>query len=772
MPRKLFMLMLILVISLSAQIGAGEISQDITASKSSDVNLSTSTEANSLKMAVPQSSKADFSTSANVNSQDTSILTSSTSTEATASLQSSKLVSSTLTEPVKLSHDTAASTHYDIIIAGGGMGGSAAAIQASRMGARVLIVEPTELLGGQATAAGVSTMDDMSRQDSGLYREFINRVKDYYAKLRKSIATPYWKEHGRAFEPLVGHKILVEMARSADILYHAEIVDVKTLNSRDAKTEISDDNFSHADVIDVKNRTTQDTPASSINTKTFSSQNTAAGSNVKSLSSSKIITVKTSSDVKTFTCKIIIDATEYGDIIPLAGARYRSGNSVSPEIDLDRMIQDITWTAIIRKYPNGVPEHLRPKNPLPDYERAKKNYRAYVTADGFDFRNKYPVKMPVNFISHNAYRAVPDSFMPGSYTGNRKDWRLISKAGVNWGNDYPGQYKWDNRYGMPVLYLESKDFRANANKEALIKTLHFIYYAQNELGENWSVDENDYNFLPEEAKDLPEEWQEIARHMPPIPYVRECRRIIGDYTLNSKAIHDNSMSYREGRKNHEFPDAIAIGGYILDLHGGDDDDDIEASLGENQAAIRRDEPAGAFQVPMRILIPSSVDNFIAAEKNLSMSRLASGALRLQPICMMTGQAAGALAAIAVKGNVQPREVQSVKVQKVLVDSGVNLSLAVYSDVDEKNKHFGSVQIATLHNLIEPKKFPKLPKQRVNSPAKGGITKGSFGVNDIMTKKEIATLIERAEKLSGKKLSLPEKITRGEAVDLVVKAMTE
>ncbi len=614
--------------------------------------------------------------------------------------------------------EQAVAVSYDIIIAGGGMGGSAAAIQASRMGARVLIIEPTELLGGQATAAGVSTMDDMSRQDSGLYREFINKVKDYYAKMRKSIATPYWKEHGRAFEPLVGHKILAEMAQSTDILYHAEVVDVKTLNS------------------------------------------------------SKIITVKTSRDIKTFTCKILIDATEYGDIIPLAGAKYRSGNSVSPEIDLDRMIQDITWTAIIRKYPNGVPVHLKPKNPLPDYERARKNYRAYVTADGFDFRNKYPVKMPVNFISHNAYRAVPDSFTPGSYTGNRKDWRLISKAGVNWGNDYPGQYKWDDRSGMPVLYLESKDFRANANKEALIKTLHFIYYAQNELKENWSVDENEYNFLPDEAKDFPEEWQEIARHMPPIPYVRECRRIIGTYTLNSRAIHENSMSYREGRKNQEFPDAIAIGGYILDLHGGDDDDDIEASLGENQAAIRRDEPAGAFQVPMRILIPSSVDNFIAAEKNLSMSRLASGALRLQPICMMTGQAAGALAAISVRENLQPRDVPSVKVQKVLLDSGVNLSLATYSDVDEKNKHFGSVQLATLHNLIEPKKFPKLPKQRVNSPAKGGITKGRFGVNDIMTKKEIASLIERAEKLSGKKLSLPEKITRGEALDIIVNAMTE
>ena len=73
----------------------------------------------------------------------------------------------------------AGDTSFDVMIAGGGTGGTAAAIQASRMGMRVLIVEPTSMLGGQATAAGVSTMDDMSRIESGLYKEFIDRVKKY-----------------------------------------------------------------------------------------------------------------------------------------------------------------------------------------------------------------------------------------------------------------------------------------------------------------------------------------------------------------------------------------------------------------------------------------------------------------------------------------------------------------------------------------------------------------------------------------------------------------
>ena len=609
----------------------------------------------------------------------------------------------------------ALSVSYDVVIAGGGMGGTGAAIQASRMGARVLVVEPTGLLGGQATAAGVSTMDDMSNIESGVYHEFMDRVRGYYAKLRKSISTCYWKTYGKAFEPSVGSKILAEMTRSADVLYYSSIVSVEP----------------------------------------------------------DIVTVNSPEGRKTIGYKILIDATEYGDIIPMAGLRYRAGSSISPNIG-DTMIQDITWTAIIRNYPKGVPSHLKPKSPLPGYDKALRNYRGYVTRSGFDFRGKYPVKMPVNVPTHNAYRAVPDSFSRGSYTGAKSDWRRITKTGVNWGNDYPGMYLWENRYGMPVNYLESSDLRAYIEREALIKTLHYIYYIQNELHESWSVDENEYNYLPEAAKDLPQEWQEIARHMPPIPYVRESRRILGEYTLNSKAIRENSTSYRNGRRNQEFSDAIAIGGYNLDLHGGDDDDDIESTLGESQASIYRDSPLGPFQVPMRVLIPASSDNFLAAEKNLSMSRLSSGALRLQPICMMTGQAAGALAAISIRQGVPPREVKALHVQKALLDAGVRLSLCNYADVPARHEYFGSIQLANLYRLLEPRTYPNVQAGQLHSGQKKGVVKGRFGINEIITSKELAEMLARAEEIAGGRIILPEhgRLTRGQAVDMVIKAMCD
>ncbi len=513
--------------------------------------------------------------------------------------------------PAELSHE------YDIIIAGGGIGGISAAIQASRMGVKVLVVEITNWLGGQATAAGVSNMDDLSDQMSGLYLEFMSKIENYYSRKGKSIHTTYWEISNKAFEPSIGKKILQEMAsgeNSPDILFFSEIVEV--------------------------------------------------GKNNDTINS---VIIQTPEGKRNVACKVLIDATEYGDILPLTGADYRAGNSLTPSINLDTMIQDITWTAIIRKYPKGIPEHLKPKNPLPDYDRARENYKRYVTKDGSDFEGIYPVKLPVNFVTHNAYRGLPDSFLPGNYDARKRNWPKITKTSVNWGNDYPGYYMWKKKYGLPVEYLENKTLRASIERDALIKTLHFIYYVQNELGENWSVDENEYDYLPEAAKDLPAEWQEIARHMPPIPYVRESRRLVGLHTLTSEELYKNSLG-------NEIHNPIAVGRYALDLHHSDTDNCMEKDLGEKAAFIQEHSPQGNFQVPLDILIPLKVDGLIAAEKNLSMSRLAAGALRLQPICMMTGQAAGVLAALSVQKGIPPREVKYEDVRRVLIEAGVNLSL--------------------------------------------------------------------------------------------------
>ncbi|MBQ9404711.1 MAG: FAD-dependent oxidoreductase, partial [Synergistaceae bacterium] len=293
-----------------------------------------------------------------------------------------------------------------------------------------------------------------------------------------------------------------------------------------------------------------------------------------------------------------------------------------------------------------------------------------------------------------------------------------------------------------------------------------------------SIDEDEYNNLPEAAKDLPKEWQEIAKHLPPVPYVRESRRIVAPHTLTSKEIYENSLSYHKGSKNREINNAIAIGCYILDLHHSDADSELEQDLGEKAEFIRSHKPVGNFQVPLDILIPEKVDGFIAAEKNLSMTRLASGALRLQPITMMTGQAAGALAALAVKQEVQPRFVKPVMVQKALLDSDVNLSLCEYSDVPQSHKYNKSVQLMNLYDLIQPEEYPQLASHDIQIiPANEGANKGRFGVDEPLTPEQSAKIIERLNAITGRKVEVKEfdetdGLTKGEAAEITAKLLEQ
>ena len=625
----------------------------------------------------------------------------------------------------------AALLQYDVVVAGAGAGGITAAIQAARMGADVLVIEESSWIGGQMTAAGVTTMDDMSNQRSGIYREFIRSIEEFYRERNKSPRIGYFGNNTVAFEPTVGQDKLYELIESArdsgaklDIMLGTKITEVMREGVR-------------------------------------------------------VTGVRTETDE--IKCEVLIEATEYGDIIPLAGASYRAGNSVSPNIDPEVMIQDITWTAVIKYYPEGVPDHLKAKTVLPNYvAEHRRNYTRFLTVAGGD----NPWRYPQNLQTHNAYRAMPDSSVPGLFDGRRENWSRITKTGVNYGNDYPGLVGWaPGRSGLPVKYLDDAEERRKANRRALLKTLNFIYYLQHELdglGSNWSVADDEYysNETLDLVRDLvTPEWHEIVRRMPVIPYVRESRRILGENTLTSGMLLQNSISYRDGKSSFEFGDAIAIGRYLIDLHNSGEHADMENSLGETRASITANNPRGNFQVPLFALIPAEIDGFIAAEKNLSMSRLASGALRVQPICMMTGQAAGALAAIAVRENIQPRSVPAIKVQWELLKSGVNISLARFGDVPQEHEYNAAVQLAMLHKFLAPIAYPhnapsnnrESDNQILGVPLVRGPALGTFGIGRPITEDERKQLLGHAPQGFG----FPETaLARGEALDMLVRAIVD
>lgn len=86
---------------------------------------------------------------------------------------------------------------YDLIVAGGGPAGSAAAICAARLGAKVLLVEATGCLGGMGTSGLVTAFDPMANGEralvGGLMREIVETLYER-GQLGPQVTPEFWRE--------------------------------------------------------------------------------------------------------------------------------------------------------------------------------------------------------------------------------------------------------------------------------------------------------------------------------------------------------------------------------------------------------------------------------------------------------------------------------------------------------------------------------------------------------------------------------------------------
>ena len=437
------------------------------------------------------------------------------------------------------------------------------------------------------------------------------------------------------------------------------------------------------------------------------------------------VDVKADGKSETISAKVFIDATECGDLIALSGARYRAGNSISPAIDTNAIIQDITYPAVIRQYKDGLPPELKVQGPPPRYTDHLFKFRMTIRKNGSSWPGEYPFSPVV----HNAYRAIPDPSNNFFIDGGRPEtWPRITKTAINWANDYPGQN--GSTPGLSVEFLESPNFRALATREAMLKTLAFLYYMQTELGmSDWSVDNrqgyggwfsNDWA----EWTDLPGEFRPILAHFPPFPYVRESRRVVGIKTMT---IDDILRDERLGRTPASNPHSLALGEYPIDIHGKNDSIYLEADLGETKEKIPNDwnGDGGLFQIPFEVFVPEKLDGLIAAEKNISVSRVVNGSTRLQPVTMLTGQAAGTIAAVSVLRKVQPRKLRPVDIQTELWRSKCRLSLYDFEDVPNYSPSWAGVEAAMLYGYMDP------------------LSDSIFGVYDEMHWVEVRDVFKRA-----------------------------
>jgi hypothetical protein len=134
--------------------------------------------------------------------------------------------------------------------------------------------------------------------------------------------------------------------------------------------------------------------------------------------------------------------------------------------------------------------------------------------------------------------------------------------------------------------------------------------------------------------------------------VRETRRVVGEYQL----IADDILKARK------FPDVIARSTYPVDIHNPE-------GIGTTLKRV----PAGdAYDIPLRCLLPQTVDRLLVAGRCISGTHEAHSSYRVMPVAMATGQAAGVCAALAVRQDRTAREVPIADVQRELIRQGANL----------------------------------------------------------------------------------------------------
>lgn len=125
----------------------------------------------------------------------------------------------------------------------------------------------------------------------------------------------------------------------------------------------------------------------------------------------------------------------------------------------------------------------------------------------------------------------------------------------------------------------------------------------------------------------------------PLMGVRETRRILGDYLL--------TIDDYQARRS--FPDEICRNSYFIDVHHTADEAARMRQSGEKwEHRSLRYEKGESHGIPYRCLTPKGLRNVLVAGRSISSDRATNGSVRVMPVCLATGEAAGLAAALAVK----------------------------------------------------------------------------------------------------------------------------
>ena len=524
----------------------------------------------------------------------------------------------------------------DLVILGGGLGGCAAALAAARRGLNVVMTEETDWIGGQLTAQAVPPDEHPWIEQFGAtrsYRELRHRIREQYRRnylLTTEAAQRAHLNPGNGLvsrlchEPRVALAVLLEMlaphlsGRRVNLLHGCRPVAADTEGDRLRSVSVQGGPFT---------------------------------------------------EPLALTAPYFIDATELGDLLPLAGVEYvtgfesrrETGEPHAPDEAQPANMQAFTCCFAIDHLPGETHTIARPA----EYAF----WREYVP----DLEPDWPGRLLSWEMTHPITLKVrPVSFDPESQgpAGRMNLWRYrrIADRGAFADGSYPGDISlvnWpQNDYWLGNLCEVPPAEAARHLERGKQLSLSLLYWMQTEAprpdgGAGWP------------GLRLRADVVGTADGLAMVPYIRESRRIRAEFTVLEQHVGTDARMARAGLGRDEataetFPDSVGVGSYRIDLHpssGGDNYIDI-SSL--------------PFQIPLGALLPQRVENLLAGAKNIGTTHITNGCYRLHPVEWNVGEAAGALAAFCGVKGASPRHVRAnaallEEFQSTLVRDGLEIA---------------------------------------------------------------------------------------------------
>jgi hypothetical protein len=524
---------------------------------------------------------------------------------------------------------------FDLVIYGGTSAGVSAAIQASRMGKTVILIEPTNRIGG-LTTGGLGQTDIGNKQAiGGISREFYQNIKKYYQqpenwKWQKSgeyrdggqTRTDSGEDAMWTFEPSAALKILhqlLETEKSITLVYNQRLDRKKGVTKKKG-----------------------------------------------------VITSIAMVSGEIYSGKTFIDATYEGDLVAAAGVSYTVGresnkqygetlNGVHTADTARTMTNQPSRNSINHNFVRGVDPYREKGNPAsgllpfinpkgPGKEgSANKGIQAYCFRMCLTNRpeNRIPFEKPAN------YNELEYELLLRNYEAGEKGFPWINsdmpnrKTDTNnrlgFSTDFIGQ-----NYDYPeATYAEREEIaeRHRNYQKGLMWTLAYhprmSEHIRNEVS-RWGMCRDEFT----EGNG----WQEQL-------YVREARRMVSDYVMTQYNCEGLTVA----------TDPVGLAAYGMDSHHVQryiTKEGFVKNEGNVEAHVK-----GPYPISYRAIVPKEKEcKNLLVPVCVSSTHIAFGSIRMEPVFMVLGQSAAIAACMAIDKEIPVQKVNYEDLQKALLEN--------------------------------------------------------------------------------------------------------